>query len=379
MIDRTTLTLPAEPPGGLDERFCEVMDAAPVMIWVAGRDKGCVWFNEPWLAFTGSSMAQQVGAGWAEGVHQADFDGCLKTYTSHFDARKDFRMHYRLRRHDGAYRWIDDTGIPRFAHDGTFLGYIGSCIDIDDHRKTQSELRRRLLEIAHLNRQADAAALAASITQEIVQPLTAIIASANAGLRWLARKTPDMDEVLSALNGIVRDGHRINQLIDSIRDMLRSERQIGTPISLNELIREVLVLLEGDLQFHHVTVRTTLNEALPKVLANRVQLQQVILNLIRNAIEAMSTVPESSRELHLRTEVEASQDLMIVVQDSGTGTNLDNIDRVFDRSAATQSQGTVMCLSICRSIIEAHHGRLWGEPGVHEGSIFRISLPIGNS
>jgi len=378
MIDRSTLTLPAEPPGGLDARFCEVMDAAPVMIWVAGQDKGCVWFNQPWLAFTGRSMAQQVGNGWAEGVHQGDFDGCLKTYMSHFDARKDFRMQYRLRRHDGAYRWIDDTGIPRFAHDGTFLGYIGSCIDIHDHRETQSELRRRLLEIAQLNRQAEAAALAASIANEIVQPLAAIITRANAGLRWLARDTPDLDEARATLNGVVRDGRRMSQLIDTIRAMLRRERQIAAPISLNDLIREVLVLLEGDLQFHHVTVRTTLNEALPKVLASRVQLQQVILNLIRNAIEAMNSVAESSRELHLRTEVADSQNLMIVMQDSGTGANLENIDPILDQSFATKSQGMGTGLSICRSIIEAHDGRLWGEPGVHEGSIFRISLPISS-
>src|SRR5216684_6752474 len=117
---------PAEPPGGLDARFCEVMDAAPVMIWVAGEDKGCCWFNRPWLMFTCRTMAQEVGNGWAEGVHKDEFDRCLEIYISRFDARKDFRMQYRIRRHDGAYRWIDDTGIPRFARDGTFLGYIGS-------------------------------------------------------------------------------------------------------------------------------------------------------------------------------------------------------------------------------------------------------------
>lgn len=131
--------LPNEPTGGLDARFCEAMDAAPVMIWLAGKDKGCLWFNRPWLTFTGRRMAQEVGDGWSEGVHHDDFDRCTKVYFSHFDARKDFRMQYRLRRHDGAYRWIDDTGIPRFARDGTFLGYIGSCIDIHEHREIESE------------------------------------------------------------------------------------------------------------------------------------------------------------------------------------------------------------------------------------------------
>jgi PAS domain S-box-containing protein len=132
MIQRKLGPFPIEPAGGLDARFCEVMDAAPVMIWVSGQDRLCVWFNQPWLMFTGRDMAQELGTGWAEGVHREDFECCLKTYIDHFDARKEFRMQYRLRRHDGAYHWIDDIGIPRYAYDGSFLGYIGSCIDINE-------------------------------------------------------------------------------------------------------------------------------------------------------------------------------------------------------------------------------------------------------
>jgi PAS domain S-box-containing protein len=143
---------PVELPGGLDARFCEVMDAAPVMIWVSSTDKLCVWFNRPWLNFTGRVMKQELRNGWSEGVHPEDFNRCLEIYISHFDARKEFRMQYRLRRHDGVYRWIDDTGIPRYARDGSYLGYIGSCTDIHEHKETQSELRRRLLEIARLTR-----------------------------------------------------------------------------------------------------------------------------------------------------------------------------------------------------------------------------------
>jgi len=123
---------PPEPAGGLDQRFCEVMDAAPVMIWVSGTDKLCTWFNKPWLEFTGRTMEQETGNGWAEGVHPEDIDRCLQTYVEYFDARRRFRMQYRLRRHDGEYRWIDDIGIPRHAADGTFLGYIGSATDVHD-------------------------------------------------------------------------------------------------------------------------------------------------------------------------------------------------------------------------------------------------------
>lgn len=134
--------LPLEPPGGLDLRFCEVMDAAPVMIWVSREDKLCSWFNKPWLAFTGRTMAQELGNGWTQGVHPEDYDRCLQTFVSHFDARKEFRMQYRLRHQDGEYRWIDDIGIPRYAHDRTFLGYIGSCTDINASRVAEDRLRQ---------------------------------------------------------------------------------------------------------------------------------------------------------------------------------------------------------------------------------------------
>jgi PAS domain S-box-containing protein len=134
-----------ERPAGLDGRFCQVMDAAPVMIWVSGADKLCIWFNRPWLEFTGRAFEQELGNGWTEGVHPDDFDRCLDIYTSHFDAREPFRMQYRLRHHSGHYRWIDDSAIPRTAQDGTFLGYIGSCIDVHESAvRLENEVASRL-------------------------------------------------------------------------------------------------------------------------------------------------------------------------------------------------------------------------------------------
>jgi PAS domain S-box-containing protein len=210
MIEHISTQFPSEPPGGLDARFCEAMDAAPVMIWVSGEDKGCVWFNRPWLAFTGRSMEQELGSGWAKGVHRDDFDGCLNIYVSHFEARKGFRMQYRLRRYDGTHRWIDDTGIPRYARDGTFLGYIGSCIDINEHRQTQAELHRRLLEIVYLNRQADAAAMAASIAHELNQPLAAILSNSEAAEALLGADPHALGEVKEMLADIRGDNQRDN-------------------------------------------------------------------------------------------------------------------------------------------------------------------------
>jgi PAS domain S-box-containing protein len=369
---------PAMCTSQLDRGFCEVMDAAPVMIWVSGTDKGCVWFNRPWLTFTGRSLAQEMGSGWSEGVHRDDFDRCIEVYTSHFDARKNFRMQYRLRRRDSAYRWIDDTGIPRFASDGAFLGYIGSCIDIQEHREMQSNLRHRLLENAELNRRADAAMLAATITHEINQPLAAIIANGCAGLRWLDRESPNIEKAKATLNNIVHAGQHAGEIIESLWAIGKKENRTLVPLSLNGLIREVLSVVETELQSHHIAVRNTLDETIPVVLADRVQLQQVILNLIKNAVEAMSDVEPNSRRLHIKTELDESQNIVATVQDSGPGIDPQNIKRIFDRFFTTKSQGMGMGLAICRSIIEAHNGQLWAEAGVHRGSLFRISLPCNS-
>jgi PAS domain S-box-containing protein len=367
--------IPTEPAGGLDARFCEVMDAAPVMIWVSGKDKGCVWFNKPWLKFSGRQIDQEIGNGWSEGVHHDDFDRCLEVYTTHFDARKDFRMQYRLRRHDGAYRWIDDTGIPRFARDGNFLGYIGSCVDIHDHREMQSELRRRLLEIATLNRRADTAMVIGSISHEINQPLAAIVSNGNAGLRWLDGETPNVERARITLRNIVRAGLGAGEIIDSIRAITEEESYLREPLNLNELVREILVLVENELEYHHIAVRTTLSEMIPIVSADRVQLQQVVLNLIKNAIEAMIPVVEGHRLLHIETEFDGSQNLVCTVQDSGTGIDPENVDRIFDRFYTTKPDGLGIGLAICRTIIEAHGGQLWVSANMPQGATFQFTVP----
>ena len=218
-----------------------VMDAAPVMIWVSGKDKGYVFLTEAWLTFTGRRLVQEVGEGWSEGVHRDDLKRCTEVDSSHFDAAKILRS-VQACRHDGAYLWIDDTGIPRFARNGIFLGYIGSCIENQEHREIQSEFRRRLLNIAELNRQDDAAMLSASVVHEMKQPLAAIASNASAALRWLARELR-ISESRATLNNIVRAAHRAAEIVDSISAINKKENRIRALLNLNGLIQEVLALL----------------------------------------------------------------------------------------------------------------------------------------
>src|SRR5215472_17466180 len=291
--------IPAEPAGGLDARFCEVMDAAPVMIWVSAQDKSCIWFNRPWLSFTGRAMNQELGNGWADGVHPEDFDRCLEIYVGDFDARKPFRMQYRLRRHDGAYRWIDDAGIPRYARDGTFLGYIGSCSDIHEQRETQAELRRRLLEITYLNRRAEAAALAGSIAHELNQPLAAILSNAEAALLSLESDPPRLSLVGEILADIRRDLGRAAAAVGQMRSLVARKKYDLQDVDLNEVVRVVRDILAP--QAVEMGVALTADPAartLP-VRADAIQLQQVVLNLALNGIDAMRTCSTGQRRMVL--------------------------------------------------------------------------------
>ena len=277
MIETGAPPIPSEPQGGLDARFCEAMDAAPVMIWVSGEDKLCIWFNRPWLEFTGRTLAEELGNGWAEGVHPEDFDRCLEIYVSHFDARTKFRTQYRMRRHDGEYRWIDDIGIPRYARDGSFLGYFGSCTDVHDQKAMEAELRK----------------LKETLEQRAAK-----------------------------------------------EQSIRVSLQFGTSNHL--------------------------------VLVDKVQIQQVLLNLLRNAIEAMQS--SVRRELVVSTAPVADDMVAVSVADTGAGIAPDIISSLFQPFVTTKQQGLGIGLSISRTIIESHGGQIMVEPNTGGGTIFCFTL-----
>ncbi|HEY7298812.1 MAG TPA: PAS domain-containing sensor histidine kinase [Xanthobacteraceae bacterium] len=376
MIDRITNEFPPEPPGGLDARFCEAMDAAPVMIWVSGEHKGCVWFNRPWLNFTGRSMAEEMGNGWAEGVHRNDFDGCLQIYASHFDARKEFRMQYRLRRCDGAYRWVDDTGIPRYARDGTFLGYIGSCIDIHAHRQTQAELHRRLLEIVHLNRQADAAAFAATIAHEINQPLAAILSNTEAAEMCLTTDPPGREEVRQILADIRRDDRRAAESIGQMQRLLGKNVCEPQETDVNEVVNAVHQILAPratDMEIAFSIHRQPL--AFP-VLAEPIHIHQAVLNLAMNGMDATSNNMAGRRQMALQTAMTGGPAVEVSVLDSGHTIPANELQYVFEPVFRPTRRGNGVGLSIVRTIVESYGGRIWAENRIGGGTAFRFTLPL---
>jgi PAS domain S-box-containing protein len=223
-------------------------DNAPVMIWRSGPDNLCDWFSQPWLQFTGRTIEQELGSGWTEGVHPDDLARCLSIYVTAFDGRDKFSVEYRLRRHDGVYRWLLDNGRPYSSSDGMFRGYFGWCIDITDSKRAQDSPRATQSELARVTRLTTMGELAASIAHEINQPLTAIVANGNAALRWVACAPPNLEEATAALRRIVNNAHRADELIGNVRAMLRKSEPEQAPLDTNQLVREMLALAQSDLE-----------------------------------------------------------------------------------------------------------------------------------
>src|SRR5262249_23380388 len=259
--------------------------------------------------------------------------------------------------------------------DGKSILFIGCLRDITE----RDALRLARLELARVMRRMEMGATAASITHEIAQPLAAITANGNAALRWLGSTTPNLDEARAALKGIVADSHRTGEVINSIRSLFKMDVQAKARQDVNELIREVLALVRGEVENHRVSVRAELSYGLPQIPANHVLLRQVIVNLIMNAVDAMSTVVNRPRVLGVKTELDESNYLLISVEDSGIGIDPRNIDRIFEPFFTTKSHGMGVGLSISRSIIENHDGRLLVSLGQPYGSIFRVFLPTSAS
>jgi C4-dicarboxylate-specific signal transduction histidine kinase len=233
-------------------------------------------------------------------------------------------------------------------------------------------------ELALMNRRAAVGEMSASIAHEIKQPLSAIVTNTDVGLGWLAKQTPNVQEASAVLEKIANDAYRANRVVESVRAMFKKDGQKNELVDVNEVIREVLGLLRIEAEEHNVIVRTGLSDGAARVLADRIQLQQVVLNLARNAIEAMDNVTSRPRILRLASTSDSGE-LFINVEDSGPGIAQEVVDHLFEPFFTTKSNGMGMGLSICRSIIESHGGRLSTSPTQPYGTVFEISLPLTQS
>jgi len=286
-------------------------------------------------------------------------------------------MEYRLRRHDGEFRWVLDIGVPRFNPDGSFAGYIGSCIDVTEQRRAEEQLRQTQDDLARVTRAQAMGELAAAIAHEVNQPLTAIVTNANFSLRQLKSSNPNLDELRAAIAEIVSDGVRASAVISRIRGLLTKGSPRRSQLDINEIIQQVITLLRSELARNRVSLTTELAANLPRVQGDPVELQQVLINLIMNALEAMRPAPKQPRNLLIRS-TKRQDGVLVQVQDSGPGIEPELAGRIFEPFFTTKAEGTGMGLAISRSIIESHGGQL-SLVAASQGAAFQFILPLDSS
>jgi PAS domain S-box-containing protein len=353
----------------------EIFNSIPTQVWVAIDAYTTVFQNQPYLDYLGLAAEQTNGSGWRDAVHPDDADAYFNRWVEIAASGRGGQAEARFRRHDGEYRWFLMQVEPLRDSEGNIIRWYGANTDIEDLKRGNEALKNAQLDLARAVRLTTLGEFATSMAHEINQPLAAIVTNAAAALRWLSKDSPDILEVRLAAERIVENGRRAGDIIKGIRGLAKKGSSEVIEFRINEAITEILSLIQDDLRASNVTLELRLSDDTGSITGNRVQLQQVILNLVRNGIEAMHALEPGRRILRIVSQDHGGGGVMIVITDQGEGISQENTDRVFEAFFTTKPEGTGMGLSICRTIVEAHGGRLWTSPNDPCGSTFCFSLP----
>jgi signal transduction histidine kinase len=307
-------------------------------------------------------------------IHAEDWPSFEQAVQRALRERSRFQHDYRIVLPDGSIKHLQSVGQPDVTKSGD-LEFVGTVMDITERRFAEEALRNTQAELARVARLTTMGELAASLSHEINQPLGAIVAHGEAGLRWLNRDEPDLDEARETFSRIVYDAQRASGVVRGLRALTKKSGPQVAKFDINDAIQEVLMVTRSELQRHGVVLRTDPSANGRPVFGDRVQLQQVLLNLIMNAVESMSTVTDRPKMLTITSEPIEPKGLLVAVEDTGTGLDPTLADRIFDSFVTTKREGMGMGLSICRSIIDAHGGRISASPRVPYGAVFRFTVP----
>jgi signal transduction histidine kinase len=316
------------------------------------------------------TVEQAAGSGWQAAVHPDDLRKVIEKWRTAAAKGEPVEYETRLRRGaDGEYRWFQTRLAPLRDKRGQMVKWCGVATDIED-RKRAEQLQA---DLAHTNRVSLLGELAASISHELRQPITGAITSARACLRWLDRAEPDLQRARAAVVRIDKDGARASEIIDRLRALYKKTPPQRELVDVNEIIGEMAVLLRSEAYRFGVSIRTDLAADLLRITADRVQLQQVLMNLMLNAIEAMK---ETGGVMTVKSQRDENGQVLISVSDTGVGLPAEKADQIFNAFFTTKPQGSGMGLAISRSIVESHGGRLWATPNDGRGATFQFTLPI---
>jgi PAS domain S-box-containing protein len=305
-------------------------------------------------------------------IHPDDRAKWQRTLDRAIREKSEYQVEFRILLPDGTVKYVHAVGHPVFNAAGDFVEFVGSSMDITERKRAEEALRRAQADLAHVNRVSTMGELAASLAHELKQPIAAALTNAKTCVRWLRRDTPDIAEGCEAALRMINDATRAAEVIDRVRSLYRRETSDRELLDVNEIIREMIVLLRDTADRSSISIRTALDSDLPLITADRVQLQQVLMNLILNGIEAMK---DANGELTITSKRTADAELLVSVSDSGIGLPVGEVDRIFDAFFTTKVQGTGMGLSISRRIIESHGGSLWASANAERGATFQFTLP----
>jgi PAS domain S-box-containing protein len=356
----------------------ELIDILPALIWRATPEGEPDHINQRVAQYTGRTLEDFVHLKWQDLVHPDDVEATRRAWTRALQTEETFKAMHRLRSASGEYRWFQLRGAPLRDDAGRIVHWYGVNVDIDDSRRMEDALRSTQARLARASQIASLAELSASIAHEINQPLAAVVANGHASQRWLAATPPNVERALLSAERIIRDGKAAAEVVSRIRALFRQQVLTRSAIDLNDVIAEVCQLMIDDIPGRHIDIDLDLERDLPRTLADRVQIQQVLVNLARNGVEAMESMDQGPKALLIRSRRLDESSVLVEVCDQGCG--FEDAERIFEPFFTTKPNGMGMGLAICRSIIETHHGRLWvvrdSEPAQGQpGTTFSFTLP----
>ena len=358
--------------------LANMMHSIPAAVWSVTPDGTPDIVNQGWYDYTGHTpeYVHSHPEAWMATMHPDDGEAAGKIYWDGIRSGSGFTMEARfLRARDQTYRWHLNRAVALRDPAGNVIRFVGTSTDIEDLKAAQEELHDARAALAHVTRVMTMGELTASIAHEINQPLSGIITNANTCLRMLASDQPNVEGARETARRTIRDANRASEVITHLRALFAKKETTAEPVDLTEVTQEVIALCISDLQRKGTLLRPELAGDLPAVIGDRIQLQQVILNLLTNAADAMLAVDDRPRELSIKTELDTDGLVRVTVRDSGVGFDSRDADKLFTAFFSTKPQGMGIGLSVSRSIIESHHGRIWAAKNDGPGATFAFAIP----
>jgi PAS domain S-box len=359
-----------------ESHFAAWVESFPGLMVTMDRSGTVELFSRELLEYFGRTREELRNWSITDVVHPDDLERVVTAFTQSVTTGTPYSIEHRCRRADGVYRWFQVRALAARGDREEITGWYVVLSDIDEVKRAEDALHRARSELAQVSRATSLSMLTASVAHEVSQPLSGILTNATTCMRYLDAEPPNVDAARETTRRTIRDGNRAAQVIARLRAMFSRSEFTLEAVDLNEAIRELVALSQGDLQRDRVSVRWALDESLPPITGDRVQLQQVVLNLLRNALDAMAGVDERRRQLVIGTARDASDRVRVSIGDTGVGFDGQPPERLFDAFYTTKPDGMGIGLSVSASIIERHHGRLSAMPNDGPGATFSFWLPV---